>query len=860
MSKFIIKRDGSHQPILFDKITKRNKSLTNPSNIYGNKKLDIDVIEISQKVISSLKSGMTTSELDELSCETAIHMSTYNPDYELFAARIAVNNLHKNTSSKFRDYLTILHNGGLNVPEDKKHSIINEEIYKFAMDNIDLLEQKINYNKDYSYGYFAFKTFEQQYLKKVKDFKTGKQVLIDRPQNVLMLVALQLYGPCTHNSNKYKSIPSSLKKLGYSKCFDSFSKPSKEWVLDSKTTIESEEWKFGLKDIVPKNTKGDINKVLQVYENLSNKFYTHASPTLFNSSMINPQLSSCFLLEMGDSIKSISTTNGRNMEISKNAGGIGNSLSRVRAKGSYIKGTQGTSDGIIPLIQMLNATAKYVNQGSRRKGAFAMYIEPWHLEIEDFLKLKLKGTIVERQATDLFYGLFINDIFMERVEKDQMFSLFCPSDVPYLVDLYGEDFTKAYIEAEEKKLYKKQVKAQYILELIITAQIEKGIPYMLYKDRINNRSNQRNIETIVASNLCAEIVQVHNENSTAVCNLSSISYPSFVEYKNDKPYFNFEKFGNIVEELVENNNNVIDRSMYPIDSGLINNLLYRPIAIGAQGLNELFMMMKYSWESKEAFELNKQIAEVRLFHAYKKSSELAQRDGSYSAFEGSPICYGLLPIDMANLDSKEKYQVTNIISKEKWDWLRTECKKGMRNSLMIAQMPTASTSQILGNTESTEPVNSNIYIRNTQAGHFPVISKYLYSDLLKIGLWNKNIVDKILEHNGSIQNINEIPDTIKQQYKRVWEIPQRVLLDMSIAEGYCIDQTQSHNVFYEQPTYSKLASYHMGSWKKGAKTGSYYIRSLAGAEPVKFTITNSIIKTNKDVKEDNYKVCDTCSG
>lgn len=1222
---FVINRKGQKESMRYDNITDRNVELS--------RDLDIDVAYLSKLVIQGLKNGIKTSEIDELSSETAANMSTYNPQYDTLASRIVVSNLHKNTKVSFIETIRDLFN--YKSEDGRNFGIISKTMMDFIEQHKEIIESSIDYKRDFNFSYFGFKTLEKSYLNKINN------KVVERPQHMLMRVAIGIHGPI----NEYK---------------------------------------------------GDIDKAIETYNEISQGKFTHASPTLFNACAERSQLSSCFLLHMEDDLEHIYETNKRSALISKYAGGIGIDISKVRAKGSKIHSTNGRSDGIVPMVQVFNSTARYCNQcfvpdtdiylkntikhicdvkegdyvitkdgsykrvnevfvsdryeeilrirnthtmeplectkqhelfvlkrghytpefiaasevevgdfmvyisnmdneitstnveqyysygklirnneesnfkldnislfdtktkivrfitglitnvndkgdfqishpsydfkkqiryllvkinvlpkynndileipsnwlnfknspytyseithiqkfnykgkvydlnieqnhnymtsnglvhnSGRRKGSIAMYIQPWHPDIFDFLALRYNNPPEELRARDIFLALWIPDIFMKRVETDDVWSLFCPSVVPKLADTYGEEFEKIYTEAEEQKLYFKQVKAREVWEAVLRAQEETGLPYMLYKDHINNKSNQKNIGIIRSSNLCVsgdtkiltkkygwkdikELEDTHNElwngyewsnslvkktsesskllkicfsdgseirctkehkfivengtkieaqnlkvgdklisipslpkindvnsllpfitnrkislnsyqeafnvkllcqtmnanphivnhnniftlvfsnkdiiklnidiestdnynfdtkvlsiteqdeeeptwcfgeplrnqgmfngilagncteiveytdrNSVAVCNLASIALPKYVYYdKDNKPKFNFKELGRITEMITENLNLIIDKNFYPIKEAETNNLNYRPIGIGIQGLADVFAMFKYAWEDPEAKKLNRLIFEVIYYHAVKKSNELALKFGSYSAFEGSPISQGILQNDLW-----QQTPLSNNTQEEvylDWDKLRNDVKLGMRNSLLVAPMPTASTAQILGNNEAFEPFTSNIYSRSVLAGDFVVINKHLYRDLKELDLWDKELVDKIIRNNGSVQSIEEIPEKIRKIYKTVWEVPQRILIDMAADRGAFIDQSQSLNIFIDRPTHSKLTSMHFYGWKKGLKTGSYYIRSKPAVEAVKFTIKPSD-KTEKKTVVCTDEICTVCS-
>lgn len=822
---YIVKRNGQKQKVYYDKITARNMKLAAD--------LSVDTTLLSQKVISGLASGMTTRDIDKVSCESAIFSSIYEPDYAILASRIAWNDLHKNTPSTFNAAIDMLKS---NVDkENNPNPLISKRVYDFAKENIDIIEKSIDYSKDYNYSYFAFKTLDS-YLQKV-DGKT-----VERPQHMLMRVNLGIHGPSKLNGITHK---------------------------------------------------GDINKAIASYIEMSNGKFIHATPTLFNAGTVRPQMSSCFVLTAPDSMGDVPydedgniIVNGMEEEsiprcwehcskISKFSGGIGVDISYVRGTGSYIAGTNGNSDGIIPLVRTFNNLARYVNQGGKRKGAIALTLQPWHPDILDFLEVKLNGGSEETKARDIFPAIWFPDLFFKRLKAGEKWSFFCPKKYPELVSLYGEEFEKRYIELENNGKAEKTIKATYLWEKAIKSLNEKGVPYMLAKDAVNIKSNQKNIGPITGSNLCCEIMEYHDPKSIAVCNLASICLPAFVDQSTGK--IDFKELGRITEMITENLNLIIDKNFAPVGYCALNNLAYRPIGIGVQGLADMFAMLHIPWESKEAADLNKAIFECIYFYALKKSSELASIDGSYDKFDGSPASQGILQYDMWNvkpitrIDNKEELDYTWSLPKLDWEGLKTEVKKGLRNSLLIAPMPTASTSQITGNNECFEPFTSNVYARKVISGDFPVFNKHLQRDLAAIGKWNKETVDTIIKNDGSVQSL-DIPQKLKDVYKTVWEISQKVIIDLAADRGAFIDQSQSMNIHIARPTPSKLSSMYIYAWEKGLKTLSYYLRSKATTNPVNFSamevsdpiqkIKEAIMNDKKPIEnkvECTDEVCTICS-
>jgi ribonucleoside-diphosphate reductase alpha chain len=572
--------------------------------------------------------------------------------------------------------------------------------------------------------------------------------------------------------------------------------------------------------------KNDIDAAIETYDLMSEKWFTHATPTLYNAGTPKAQLSSCFLLTMkDDSIKGIYDTLKNCAEISQAAGGIGLSIHNVRAKGSYIKGTGGESNGLVPMLQVFNATARYVDQGGgKRKGAFAIYLEPWHADIFDFLELRRPHGKEEMKARDLFFALWIPDLFMKRVKENGKWSLMCPNECPGLADTYGDEFEALYMKYEAEGKFRKQINAQELWFHILDSQTETGTPYMLYKDHVNRKSNQKNLGVIRSSNLCTEIMEYTSADEVAVCNLASINLSRFVENNT----FNFEKLYEITYIVTKNLNKVIDVNFYPVPEARNSNMRHRPVGLGVQGLADAFMMLRHAFDSEEARILNKNIFETIYYAALCASKDIAKKDGPYESFKGSPISEGQFQFDM-----------WNVTPTNRWDWetLRKEIKEfGVRNSLLVAPMPTASTSQILGNNECFEPYTSNIYTRRVLSGQFMVVNKHLLRDLIDLGLWSEEMKNAIIANNGSIQPIDGIPQDIKELYKTAWEIKQRSIIDMAADRGAFIDQSQSLNLFMESPNYKKLTSAHFYAWEKGLKTGMYYLRSRPAVDPIKFTV------------------------
>jgi len=575
---------------------------------------------------------------------------------------------------------------------------------------------------------------------------------------------------------------------------------------------------------------GDLDSVIETYDLMSKKFFTHATPTLFNAGTPKPQMSSCFLLAMqDDSIDGIYDTLKQTAKISQSAGGVGLSIHNVRATGSYIRGTNGTSNGIVPMLKVFNDTARYVDQGGgKRKGSFAIYIETWHADIFEFLDLKKNTGKEEMRARDLFFAMWTSDLFMKRVQEDTYWTLMCPNECPGLYDVYGEEFEAMYIDYETRGKGRKTIKARELWEKILESQIETGTPYMLYKDAANRKSNQKNLGTIRSSNLCTEIMEFTSKDEIAVCNLASISLPMFVE--NGK--FDHELLFNVTKRVTRNLNKVIDRNYYPVVEAENSNMRHRPVGLGVQGLADAFIMLRLPFTSDEAKKLNQEIFETLYFAAVTASMEMAKEEGPYSTFEGSPISQGEFQHNLWGLKDEEL--------SGRWDWgsLRKEVMEhGVRNSLLVAPMPTASTSQILGNNEAFEPYTSNIYTRRVLSGEFIVVNKHLLEDLVKLGLWNETLKQELMRHNGSVQGL-DIPQDLKELYKTVWEMSMKDIIDMSRQRGYFVDQSQSLNLFMQDANYSKLTSMHFYAWQSGLKTGMYYLRTKSAVDAIKFTLNN----------------------
>jgi ribonucleoside-diphosphate reductase alpha chain len=644
-------------------------------------------------------------------------------------------------------------------------ALISKDTYEVVKKYASLLDSTIIYDRDFGYDYFGFKTLEKSYLLKID----GK--VAERPQHMLMRVAVGIHGE-------------------------------------------------------------DIERVVETYNLLSERWFTHATPTLFNAGTPKPQLSSCFLLTMQqDSIEGIYDTLKQCAKISQSAGGIGLSIHNIRATGSYIKGTNGTSNGIIPMLRVFNDTARYVDQGGgKRKGSFAIYLEPWHADVFEFLDLRKNHGKEELRARDLFFALWIPDLFMERVSQNDTWSLFCPHECPGLSDTHSKNFEALYERYEREGRARKTVKAQDLWFAIMESQIETGTPYILYKDAANAKSNQKNLGTIKSSNLCTEIIEYTSPDEVAVCNLASLALPKYIS-RNERGFlvFDHQKLYEVTKVVTRNLNRIIDVNYYPVEEARRSNMRHRPIGLGVQGLADAFCILRMPFESDEARQLNQDIFETIYFASMEASMELAQQEGPYETWAGSPISQGIFQFDMWNVKPNSG----------RWDWesLRQQVMAhGVRNSLLLAPMPTASTSQILGNNECFEPFTSNIYVRRVLSGEFVVVNKYLLRDLVKLGLWNETMKNKLVSANGSVQEIDEIPANLKELYKTVWEIKQRTIIDMAADRGAFICQSQSLNIHIQDPNFGKLTSMHFHAWKLGLKTGMYYLRTKAAADAVKFTV------------------------
>lgn len=859
---YVIKRSGKKEVTSFDKILNRIKKLGKEDN------LDVNYTSLSVKIIDRLYPNIPTTLIDELTAQQCAALSTINPDYGILASRVLISNHHKNTETNFFKITKQLYT--FKDVNDVNHPLISKKYFSVIRNNKSIIQGWFDYERDYLLDYFGFKTLERAYLMKING------TIVERPQHMWMRVAIGIHG-------------------------------------------------------------NDLKKAKETYDYMSQKYFTHATPTLFNAGTPRSQLSSCYLIGMeSDSITGIYNTLADCANISKWAGGIGLHIHNVRASGSHIRGTNGTSNGIVPMLRVFNSTARYCDQGGgKRKGSFAIYMEPWHGDIESFLEMKKNHGDEEMRARDLFYAMWIPDLFMERVIADDDWTLMCPDRCTGLSDVYGDEFKTLYEKYEKEGKGIKTLKARKIWLKILDSQIETGTPYMLYKDHANKKTNQKNIGTIKSSNLCCEIMEYSDSKETAVCNLASIGLAKFVkkpspelypniekikiysktecnwckraktfldkhnfEYeeinldddekrkdfykkvcdvenlkeeskinsvpqiyinekriggfnelmKTIKPSYDFELLHKITKIVTHNLNKVIDINFYPTKKTEVSNKKHRPIGIGVQGLADTFAMMNFPFSCDESKKLNKEIFETIYHAALESSVDIAIEDNPYSTFEGSPASKGVLQYDMWNVEPTTRYN---------WDQLKKNIKKyGLRNSLLVAPMPTASTSQILGNNECFEPFTSNIYVRRTLAGEFIVVNKHLIRELIENYEWNEDIKNSIIKNGGSIQHL-KLPKYILEKYKTVWEISMKDVIDMSSDRGAYICQSQSLNLWMKEPSYDKLTSMHMYAWKKGLKTGLYYLRTEAKAAPQQFTIEPENIES-KDFEDND--ICDMCSG
>ena len=848
LDMYVLKRNGKREAISFDKILKRIKSLGKHFNLQH-----IIFAQLAIKVIDQLYDNIQTTKIDELTAEQCASMSSIHPDYTKLASAIVVSNLHKNTSNCYYETTKKLYD--YRDSNNNSFRLIKTSIMEIIETHKDSINAMIDYERDYFFDYFGFKTLERAYLMRCN------KVIIERPQHLIMRVAVTIHG-------------------------------------------------------------SNMEKVKETYDLMSQKYFIHATPTLFNAGTPRPQLSSCYLLGMeDDSIEGIFNTLKECAQISKWAGGIGLHAHNIRANGSYIRGTNGTSNGLIPMLGVFNKTARYVDQGGKRNGSFAIYIEPHHPDVEDFLDLKKNHGDEESKCRDLFYALWISDLFMERVMGNKIWSLFCPDKCPGLSDCHSDAYRELYLKYENEGKFNKQINARDLWIKILDSQVETGTPYILYKDAANNKSNQKNLGTIKSSNLCTEIIEYSDSKETAVCNLASLGLAMFV--KEDKT-FDYDKLYQVTQVVTNNLNNVIDINYYPTPKTRRSNFKHRPIGIGVQGLADVFFKMDLAFISDQAKEINIKIFETIYYAALEKSMLLAKERyevikflkeqydlnnwtfisdedecreykiynvtdasihvsiendklietalktvnpikaeienlnskfiGAYSSFKGSPASFGQLQFDLWN--------VTPTPQRYDWTTLKENIMTyGIRNSLLVAPMPTASTSQILGNNECFEPITSNIYSRKTLAGDFVLVNKYLVEELLKLGLWNEELKNSIIANKGSISHIQNLSPHLKEKYKIVWEMPMKEIINMSRDRGAFICQSQSLNLWIEDPDSKILTNMHFYSWKAGLKTGIYYLRRKARHQAQQFTIEpKKKSDNNEDDEEEDKKDCLMCSG
>jgi len=751
----------------------------------------INYSSLVMKVIDQLYDTIPTAKIDELAAEQCASMSTLHPDYGTLSSRIIISNHQKNTTPEFSTVMKMLYEFTNTHGENKP--LVSQNLYDFTCYYKTEIDEMIVHDRDYLIDYFGFKTLERAYLFKVNT------TVVERIQHLWMRVSIGIHG-----------------------------------------------------NLQTQNPAEQLRLVKETYELMSQKYFTHATPTLFNAGTPRPQLSSCYLIAMeDDSIDGIFNTLKDCAHISKWAGGIGLHIHNVRSKGSHIQGTNGTSNGLVPMLKVFNNTARYVDQGgNKRNGSFAIYLEPWHPDVEDFLEMKKNHGDEELKARDLFYALWISDLFMERVKNNGKWSLFCPKECPGLSDVYGEDFGTLYEKYESQNKARKIVNARDLWFKILDSQMETGTPYILYKDAANRKSNQSNLGTIKSSNLCCEIMEYSDDKETAVCNLASIGLPTFVDV--EKKQFNYKKLHEVTKVVTNNLNKVIDVNFYPTEKTKLSNMRHRPIGIGVQGLADTFVLLDVPFHSDEAKEINKLIFETIYHASLEKSNEIAIETGEpYSTFKGSPTSKGILQFDMWRVKPSDRY-----------DWIALKqsiISNGLRNSLLVAPMPTASTSQILGYNECFEPFTSNLYSRRTLAGEFVVVNKYLMKELIQLGFWNEQIKNNIIANKGSVQQLTILPEHIRNKYKIVWEMPMKHLIDMAAERGAYICQSQSLNLWLEDPNYNSLTSMHFYSWKKGLKTGIYYLRRKAKHQAQQFTIEPDSKESNEEKNEEKDEICEMCS-
>jgi ribonucleoside-diphosphate reductase alpha chain len=801
----VINRHGLSVPLDFNRILTRLNNLKNYEP-----KLHVNVGLVAQNTIKLMINNITTIELDNISANICASMITVHPDYGTLASRIEVSNLHKETNENF--YETLKQCNNYYNSENEQIKLVDDKLIKFAEKYNELIQSNLQYKNDYNFTYFGIKTLKKSYLLKHTNNKNIK--IIERPQHMFLRVSIGI------NFNN-------IDENGY----------SNEHILTD---------------------------IFDTYHLMSSNYYTHATPTLFNAGTPRQSLSSCFLLSVEDSLNHIYKTLSDTAKISKWSGGIGIHCTQIRAKDSLIKSTNGKSEGIIPMLKVFNDSALYVSQGGgKRKGSTAVYLEPWHADVFEFLDLKKPIGDEYLRARDLFLALWIPDLFMKRLKEaietnnKVYWSLFCPSKAKGLADKYGNEFEELYIKYENEKKYNSQVDITILWKKILEIQMESGVPYLMFKDNVNKKNNQNNLGTIKSSNLCAEINIYTDENNIGVCNLASICLPKFVETtQNGENFYNFQKLYEVTKIIVKNLNKVIDNNIYPVQEGQYSDSVNRPIAIGVQGLADVFFKFKIPFTSKKAKDINKLIFETIYFASLESSNELAFKYGYYKNYPTSMSANGILQFDLWNVQPSKMWN---------WDKLKYNINKhGLYNSLLTALMPTASTSQIMGNFEMFEPITSNMFTRNTLSGTFQIINKYLIEDLIELNLWNDNLKQKIIAYNGSVQNIEEIPDNLKEIYQTIWEMKQKDLIDMDADRSAYICQSSSSNRYMKNPNNNKLTSMYIYCWNKGLKTACYYLRTQSGADAIKFNVDVNILKEiNNKSKNDTIEctddVCTVCS-
>lgn len=801
----VIKRSGEREKIAYDKITARLEALCR--NVEP--QLSIDSSCVTQEVASGIFSGISTESLDTLTADVCASRIQEHPDYNLLAGRITVSNLHKKTRRCIGEVAKLLY---FHRERDNRHvPLINIKTFELLTKNKDILNQEIDFDRDYRSDFFSIKTLERAYLLRIKNRD---------PKLMRGVMTLPVKGK-SHEMDILKKEINDILEKGVI-----IERPQHMWMRVA----------VGIHG-------NDIERAIETYHMMSLGYFTHATPTLFNAGTNLGNLSSCFLLGCDDSIEGIFKVLSDCAKISQRAGGIGIHLSGVRASGSAIRSTNGTSSGLVPWCRLFNQTALAVNQSGKRNGSIAIYLEPHHPDIFEFVELRSRTGDELSRARDLFLALWISDLFMQRVESDSTWSLFCPDECPGLNKTYGEEYSRLYEKYESEKRYKRQVKARELWKHILTAQIETGMPYMAYKDNVNRKNNQKNLGVVRSSNLCCEIMEYSDSSEYATCNLASLSLPAFVETNPEgskKPKYNYKKLITASRILVRNLNKIIDINYYPTSETKLSNDRHRPIGIGVQGLADVFAMFKISFGSEESRILNRKIHETIYYGCILETIRLAKETGSYSTFKGSPFSKGELQFDLWGLKESDLLMGYN------WTKVRQDLVEfGARNSLLTALMPTASTSQILCNNECFEPFTTNLYTRSTSAGTYTILNQHLSRELIELGLWTREIREELLYFGGSVQKIREIPDDVKKRYLTAFEIPQKTLIDMSADRGAFVDQSQSLNLFIAEPDFDRLTSCHFHGWRQGLKTGLYYLRSKPAVDPIKFGLDPDSIERIK---------------